>query len=115
MRRRQRRNCNGRGRHDGDDHHGSITSDTATAIATPVLVLHPKVATFKRRRKRRTVAAGVIGGVAGGILLSPLGIAPAGVVLGVLTAATAAKVVGKHRQARLVRRLVLQEAAARRS
>jgi hypothetical protein len=96
---------------DGGGHgHGSTASDD-DAIATPVMLSsqHPKVAAFKRRRQRRTVAAGVIGGVVGGVLFAPLGVAPAGVVLGALTAGAAAKVVGKHRQRRLARRLMREE------
>jgi hypothetical protein len=127
--RRQRRifNIRGRGQHDSeqqldhnddvDAHHGSSTTSVApNAIATPVFVLHSKVAAFKRRRKRRTLADGVVGGVVGGILLGPMGVGTAGVVLGALTAATAANVVGKHpRQKRLVRRLLREDAAAERS
>ena len=79
------------------------TTSTAAA-ATATRIVHPKVARFRRRRKRRTVAAGVVGGVTGGILFGPLGI-----VIGALGGAGCAKAVGKHRQRKLERRIERQE------
>jgi hypothetical protein len=89
----------------------SYDNEPATATATPVCYTtqHPKVAAFKRRRQKRIAAAAVIGGVAGGALFAPLGVIPAGVVVGALTAGAAAKMVGKYRQRRLARRLLREQ------
>lgn len=67
-------------------------------------VLHPRARRFKRRRQRAQVAALVLGGAAGGVLLGPLG----GVILG-FAAHGISKQVGRARQAQLERRIAQQE------
>lgn len=71
------------------------TTYPAPPVTSSNLKYHPEIVDLRLRRKRRTVAVGVIAGVTGLILLGPLG-----AVIGGLGGALVTKSVGKRRERR---------------
>ena len=66
--------------------------------------LPPQAQAFKERRQRKQAAAAITGGIAGAILLGPLGAVLVGIV-----AHGATKTIGRRNQARLERSIAAEE------
>ena len=80
------------------------TRDSSSYSTTHRKVLPPKIQGMKNRRKRRTVASGVAGGIVGLVALGPIG----GIAGGV-GAAYAAKRIGKRNEKKRMDRLEAEQ------
>lgn len=92
----------------------SPSSNNTTLLVHPAptssgtnLGYHPEILDLKVKRKRRTATLGVIGGVAGLLLLGPIG----GIAVGA-SAAICTKAVGKRKEKNKVREIRKQRALA---